>query len=152
MPQAAWERHVPPLRAMEETLHGTIWNTISPLLTTDDAVRCRTVTRRWNVGSRFGEMDEMFFQFLHNDPFAKHKYYDSEGNKTYTMLMKRNPIMGGFRKWGLHVSKVAGLPSEVCSLGEAVLSLVVRKRSGTFSTQGVTPEMLTTSIRCRVVP
>ena len=56
------------------------------------------MTRRWNVGSRYGEMGEMFFQLLHNDPFAKHWYYDSEGNKTYTMLKKRNPIMEGFRK------------------------------------------------------
>ena len=35
--RGAWERHVPPLRAVEETLHGTNWNMISPLLTTDDA-------------------------------------------------------------------------------------------------------------------
>ena len=84
------------LRGMEETLHGTLWNMISPLLTLDDAVRCRTVTRRWNMSSRYGEMGEMFFQLLHNDPFAKHWYYDSEGNKTYTVLRKRNPFMEGF--------------------------------------------------------
>ena len=28
---------------------------ISPLLTTDDAVRCRTTARRWDVGCRYGE-------------------------------------------------------------------------------------------------
>ena len=34
-PQAVWERHVPPLRAMEESLYGTIWNMVSLLMTTD---------------------------------------------------------------------------------------------------------------------
>ena len=86
VPQAMEERHVPSLRAMEESLHGTIWYMISPLLTTDDAVRCRTVARRWNVGSRCGEMGEMFFQLLHNDPFAKHWFYDSEWNKLCTVV------------------------------------------------------------------
>ena len=52
------ERHVPPQRAMDEMLYGTVWRMISPLSTTDDAVRCRTVTSRWNVGSRHGEMGE----------------------------------------------------------------------------------------------
>ena len=31
VPQAVWERHAPPVRAMEEPLHGTTWNMISPL-------------------------------------------------------------------------------------------------------------------------
>ena len=83
----------PPLPAMEETLHGTIWNMIGPLLTTEDVVRCRTVAKRWNVGSRYGEMGEMFFLSLHNDPFAKHRYFDSEGNKACMMLKKRIPIL-----------------------------------------------------------
>ena len=54
------ESHVPPLLAMEETLHGTIWSSISLLLTTDDAVRCRTTASRWNVGCRYGELGEIF--------------------------------------------------------------------------------------------
>ena len=54
------ERHVSLLQAMDEILYGTLWRMISPLLTTNDAVRCRTVTSRWNVGSRYGEMDEFF--------------------------------------------------------------------------------------------
>ena len=58
-------------------------------------------------------------------------YYDSEGNKTYTMFKKRNPIMEGFRKWRLHGPKVAASPSEACSLGEAVLSLVAAKKDPT---------------------
>ena len=49
------ERHVPPLRSMEETLHGTSWSLIGPLLTTDDAVRCRTTASHWNVGCRCRE-------------------------------------------------------------------------------------------------
>ena len=78
---------------MEETLNRTLWSMISPLLTTDDAVRCRTTARRWDVGCHYGELGEIFFQFLHNDPFAKH---DAEGNKLCTMLKKRNPFMDGF--------------------------------------------------------
>ena len=46
------ERHVPPLLAMEETLHGTMWSLIRPLLTVDDAVRCRKTASRWNAGCR----------------------------------------------------------------------------------------------------
>ena len=44
-PCTPFECHVPHLSstAIEETLHGTIWNLISPLLTTDDVVQCRTV-------------------------------------------------------------------------------------------------------------
>ena len=57
---------------MEESLSGTTWNIISPLLTTDEAVRCRTVAKRWNVGSRSWKLGKMFFQLLHNDPFAIH--------------------------------------------------------------------------------
>ena len=34
---------------------------ISPLLTTDDAVWCRTTASRWNVGCRHGELGETFF-------------------------------------------------------------------------------------------
>ena len=93
VPQALWERYGPHLRAMEESLYGTTWYMISPLLTTDEAVRCRMVAKRWNVGSRCGKTGAMFFQLLHNDPFAKQWYYDSEGNKLCTLLKKRNPIM-----------------------------------------------------------
>ena len=56
-----------------------------------------------------GKMYDMFSEFLHNDSFAKHWYYDSEGNKLCTLLKKRNPIMETIRN---------------CSLGEAVMSLV----------------------------
>ena len=58
-------------RLCERSLHGTNWYMISPLLTTDGAVRCRAVSWRWNEGSRCGERGEMFFQLLRNDPFAK---------------------------------------------------------------------------------
>ena len=45
------ERHVPPLRAMEEVLFGSIWYIVSPLLTTDDAVTSRTVNSGWKIGN-----------------------------------------------------------------------------------------------------
>ena len=44
---------------MEETLHGTSWSMVSPLLTTDDAVRCRTTASHWNVGCRYGELGDI---------------------------------------------------------------------------------------------
>ena len=62
---------------------------ISHLLTTDEAARCRTVARRWNVGSRFGKLGETVLPVTHNDPFAKHWYFHSEVNKLCTLLKKR---------------------------------------------------------------
>ena len=44
---------------------------ISPLFRTDDVVRCRTATSRWNVGSRHGDMGEFHFLLLQNDPYEK---------------------------------------------------------------------------------
>ena len=58
--------------AIEETLQGTFWSLISP---------CRTVARRWNVGSRDGELGDIFFEFLENDPFVRQWYRNVEGNK-----------------------------------------------------------------------
>ena len=101
---------------------------ISPLLTTDEAVRCRTVATSWNEGSRYGLMGEMFFQLLHKDSFAKHWYYDGEGDKLCTLLKKRNPIMESLHKWGLQGSRVEASPSESGSFGEAVMSLVAEER------------------------
>ena len=48
-----------------------------------------------------GKWGEMFFQVLHNDPFAKHWYYESEGHQLCTLLKKRNPIMESVRRRGL---------------------------------------------------
>ena len=45
-----------------------------------------TVTSRWNVGTRYGEMGEFYFLLPHDDPYEKHWHYDSDGNKTYPML------------------------------------------------------------------
>ena len=70
----------------------------------------------------------MFFHLLHNDPFAKHRYHDDEGNKLCTLLKKRNPIMGSFRSWELQGSRVEASPSESCSLVNAVMSLVAEER------------------------
>ena len=75
-----FECDVPPLSltAIGETLHGTIWSLIDPLLTTDDLVKCRTVARRWNVGCRYGELGGIFFEFLENDPIVREWYRDVE--------------------------------------------------------------------------
>ena len=83
VPFVPYERCVAPLSlsAIEEILHGTIWSLISPLLTTDDVVRCRTVARRWNAGCRYGKLVNIFFEFLENDPFVRHWHHDAEGNK-----------------------------------------------------------------------
>ena len=95
---------------MVEILSGALWNIVSRSLTTDDAVRCRTVACSWNVGSRCGDAGELYVMLLKNDPYEKHRQYDAEGNKLHTMLKKNNPIMEGVRKWGLH------------ELGDAVLA------------------------------
>ena len=43
------------LRAMDEILHGTVWRMISRWSTTDEVVRCRTVTSRWNLQPPWGD-------------------------------------------------------------------------------------------------
>ena len=73
-------------------------------------------------GCRCGELGEIFFQFLHNDPFAKHT-----GNKLCTMLKKRT------HSWmvsenGASRPKESAVPSEACSLGEVVMSLIAEER------------------------
>ena len=65
---------------------------VSPVLTTDDAVRLRVVASRCNVGNRYGDMGELHFLLLQNDPYEKHWHYDMNGNKTYAMLKKNNPF------------------------------------------------------------
>ena len=64
-----------------------------PLLTTDDAVKSRTVTCRWNVVNRYGALGDFYFMMLQSDKYEKQSDYDSDGNQVYTMLRKRNPIM-----------------------------------------------------------
>ena len=44
-----WKVTFLPCEQMDEILYGTIWHLINPLPKTDDVVRCRTVTSRWNV-------------------------------------------------------------------------------------------------------
>ena len=75
-----------------------MWNTISPMLDTDDVVRVRVAAKCWNDGRRFGKMGNIFFQLLRNDPFAKHWHHDAEGYKLCTL---RHPIMEGFRRVGI---------------------------------------------------
>ena len=61
---------------MDEVLFGSVWNTVSPMLDTDDVIRVRVAAMYWNDGSRYGKVGEIFFQLLHCDPFVKHWYYD----------------------------------------------------------------------------
>ena len=104
------------LSANEETLHGTIWSLISPLLTTDDVVQCRTTARRWNKGCRYGELGDIFFEFLEDDPFVRQWYRDVEGNRICAKTK--------FKQWRLHAPEAAAVPCEVTSLGEAATNLM----------------------------
>ena len=54
-------------------------------------------------------------------------HYDSDGNKTHTMLQKQNPFIFS-RKWEIHASKKAAVPSDVSSLGDAVIPFVADER------------------------
>ena len=115
VPFVPYERHVAPLSlsAIEEILHGTIWSLISPLLTTDDVVRCRTIARRWNAGCRSGELGDIFFEFLENDPFVRHRHHNAQCNKLCTLLKKCDPFLDSVRQWGLHAHQAAAVPNEV---------------------------------------
>ena len=115
-PFTPFECHVPPLSltAIEETLHGTIY----------DVVKCRTVARRWNVGCRYGELGDMFFELQENVPLVRQWYRDVEGNKVCTKSKKNSPFVESFRQWGLHVPEAAAVPREVTSLGAAAANLM----------------------------
>ena len=80
---------------------GSVWITISLLLTTDDVVLLRTVARRWNVGDRCGALGDTFFWLQKMEQFEKAWHYDEQGRRTYTMLRLRNPIMDSIRRFGL---------------------------------------------------
>ena len=138
------ERHVPPLLAMEETLHRTIWSGSARRTMRSDAGQ-RAAGGMWVVA--VGNW-ESFFLNLPNDPFAKNWYHDSEGHKLCTMLKKSNPFLDGFRKWVLHAPKEGAIPSEACSLGEAATTLFADARTRQKPLQGVTPNAMIW-IRCR---
>ena len=57
---------------MDEVLFGSVWNTVSPMLDTDDVIRVWVAAKCWNDGRRCGKMGKFFFQMLHSDPFVKH--------------------------------------------------------------------------------
>ena len=98
---SAVERCVPLPLTMEEILFGPLWYMISPLLTTDDVVMLRTVARRWTVGNKYGALGETSLMLILEE-------YEKTGNMmrmakcVFSMLRKRNPIMGFIRKRGLH--------------------------------------------------
>ena len=94
------------------------------MLTTDDVVRCRTRAKRWDAGCRCGELGDIFFEFLQNDPFVGHGHHDAKGNKLCTKLKKCDPFLDSFRQWGLHAPEAAAVPCEVSSLGEAAANLM----------------------------
>ena len=125
VPFVPYERHVAllSLTAFVETLHGTIWSLISPLLTTDDVVRCRTAGRCWSVGCRFGELGDLIFEFLENDPLVWHWFRDVKGNKTRYVRSERR-IMESFRQSGPHAPEAAAFSCEVTSLGEGAANLI----------------------------
>ena len=108
---------------IKETLHGNLWNLISPSLTTDDVVQCRTAARRWNVGGRYGEQ-ETFFEFLEDYTFVRQWYRDVEGNKVWTKSKKNIPFVESSRQWVLHAPDAAAVPCEVTSIGEAATNLM----------------------------
>ena len=121
-------RYIPLLRAMEEVFYGSIWYTIGPLLTTDDAVKSRTVTSRWNVVNRYGAVVDFYFMMLQSDQYEKQSDYDSDGNQVYTMSRKRNPIMDIFRRKVLHLSEEKTSSNtqkrvDMASLGDTVMAL-----------------------------
>ena len=51
-------RCAPLPHTIEGIRYGPLWHMISLLLTTDDAVMLRTVALRWNVGNRYGKLEQ----------------------------------------------------------------------------------------------
>ena len=82
--------------SMDEVLFGSVWNTVGPMLETDDVVRMRVAPKCWNDGRRYGKMGNVFFQLLHSDLLVKHWYQDAEGYKLCTL---RYSIMGASAEW-----------------------------------------------------
>ena len=76
------------------------------------------------MGCRYGELGDIFFEFLENDPFVRQWYRDVEGNRACTKLKKNNPFVESFRQWVLHAPEAAAVPCEVNSLGVAATNLM----------------------------
>ena len=49
-----------PRLSMDEVLFSSVWNTISPMLDTDDVVRMRFAAKCWNDGRRHGKLGRIF--------------------------------------------------------------------------------------------
>ena len=62
-------RCAPSSSTVEEILYGSVWNMITPLLTTDDVVKVRSAARRWNVGDRYGALGDTFLRLLKREQF-----------------------------------------------------------------------------------
>ena len=63
-------------------------------------------------GCRNGELGDIFFEFLENDPFVR-RWHDVEFNMMCTLLKKCDPFLDSFRQWGLHAPEAAAVPCEV---------------------------------------
>ena len=105
-----WNAAVPSSSTMEEVLYGSVWNMISLLLTTDDVVKTRTTTYRWNVGDSCGLYGDTILWMSKKEQFEKNWHYDPQRRSVHTMLRLRSPIMEGIRRIGLHPPQEDTLP------------------------------------------
>ena len=94
-PGLAWQWDAAPLsrNTMEEIQNGSVWNTVSLLLTTDDVVMLRAAAPRWNVGDRYGALEDTFFGLLKMDSSGKLGIMKSKAG-VYTQCCDC-----GFRSW-----------------------------------------------------
>ena len=81
---------------MAEVFHGSIWYSISSMLTTDDLVRLRAVASRWNECDRYGPLGHVFFTLLKLEQYRE-LWHDRNWNRVNTSVRRRIPIMEGFR-------------------------------------------------------
>ena len=47
-------------RSMDDVLSGSVWNTVGPMLDTDDVIRVRVAAKCWNDDRRLGKMGKNF--------------------------------------------------------------------------------------------
>ena len=110
---------------MEEILYGSIWCMICRLLTTDDAVRLRTLASRWNGRDRYGALGHAFFTLLKLDQYREVWHYDSDCNRVCTPLRKRIPFMEGIRRDGLRLHRKVKPPD-----GQEEMDFGLRRERG----------------------
>ena len=104
---------------MDEVLFGSVWNTVGPMLDTDDVIQVRVAAKCWNDGRRCGKMSKIVSQLLHSDPFVTHWYYDVDG---YKLCALRYPIMESFRRMDIQEAQVFIPPHDLCNFESEDLS------------------------------